>query len=102
VQDTDVLVGVHGAGLTHILFLSTAAVVVEILPANVNYEGFRNLARLQGVRYLRRHGQIVPQGTDWHAADILLPEEDFEDLMGIAVDLATERFASPAHVEDSL
>lgn len=102
IQDSDILVGVHDAGLTHILFLSTGAVVVEILPADIDYEGFRNLARLQGVHYLRLHGQVVPQGTDWHTADVLLPEDDFEDLLVMALDLVAERSRSLTGMEGSL
>jgi protein O-GlcNAc transferase len=30
IQDTDVLIGMHGAGLTHLLFLPDWAAVVEL------------------------------------------------------------------------
>jgi protein O-GlcNAc transferase len=43
-QETDVLVGAIGAGLTHILFLPPESSVV--MTANAEYTGFRNLAKL--------------------------------------------------------
>jgi len=88
-QGTNVLVGVHGAGLTHILYLPPGAVVVEIMPSSVQYEWFRNLARLRGLGYLRVHGDIVPEGEDWHSADIRLSKDSLEDVVEAAIYLAT-------------
>ncbi|KAL1901043.1 hypothetical protein Sste5346_002109 [Sporothrix stenoceras] len=53
---TDVLVGVHGAGLTHIMFLKEhTTAVVEIQPADMDatFMGFRNLANMRGINYFR-------------------------------------------------
>ncbi|OBT50654.1 hypothetical protein VE04_08693, partial [Pseudogymnoascus sp. 24MN13] len=51
VRGTDILVGVHGAGLTHAMFLPESAVVVEILPEGLEHKGFRNFAALLGHAY---------------------------------------------------
>lgn len=49
-MDSNVVVGVHGAGLTSTLFLRPGSVLMEL---NVYHESyFRNMAKLTGVQYL--------------------------------------------------
>lgn len=61
-QDTDILVGVHGAGLTHTMFLREgASAVVEIQPPKLGYKGFKNMARMLGHKYFTEVAEIVPQ-----------------------------------------
>ena len=50
VGQTDVLVGVHGAGLTHLMFLPTGGVLLEL--EDCGDACYRNLARLNGVAYV--------------------------------------------------
>lgn len=52
-RDTDVLVGMHGAGLTQAMFMEEGrGVVVEIQPDRMCYKGFENLARMGGRTYI--------------------------------------------------
>ncbi|KAI9730481.1 MAG: hypothetical protein M1818_008176 [Claussenomyces sp. TS43310] len=89
VRETDVLVGVHGAGLTHGMFLREGSVIVEILPDDLNHKGFRNLAGLVGSTYLSTHASKRPESEnkrdDWHWGDVFLEKERFMDLMEVAV-----------------
>ena len=48
---TDVLVAMHGAALTHAVFLPDGAAVVEIAPAGWNWRMFEHLSRLRGLGY---------------------------------------------------
>ncbi|CAK7214109.1 hypothetical protein SEUCBS140593_002072 [Sporothrix eucalyptigena] len=67
-QSTDVLVGVHGAGLTHTMFMrANAGAVVEIQPENMGHKGFRNLAAMTGHRYFSAQAEVV------------LPEDETEE-----------------------
>ncbi|CAK7210120.1 hypothetical protein SBRCBS47491_000663 [Sporothrix bragantina] len=60
VQSTDVLVGVHGAGLTHTMFMrENAGAVVEIQPENMGHKGFRNLAAMTGHKYFSAQAKMV-------------------------------------------
>jgi protein O-GlcNAc transferase len=61
VRATDILVGVHGAGLTHTMFMrdGPASAVVEIRPRECDYRGFRNLAFMKGVGYFTAFGEQV-------------------------------------------
>lgn len=56
VHDSDVLAGVHGAGLTHGLWMRERSVMVEILPEDFKHKGFRNLAGALGHSYFSTHG----------------------------------------------
>ena len=53
--DTDVLVGMHGAGLVHTLFLPAGAGLVELYPAyaSTRLRHFRRLAAWRGLAYRR-------------------------------------------------
>ncbi|KAL2850712.1 hypothetical protein BJY01DRAFT_125539 [Aspergillus pseudoustus] len=95
-QQTDVLVGVHGAGLTHGIFLPAHSAMVEILPPSLNHKGFRNVAALLGHSYFSVHAsQSVPQPApegqdtskkpDWHQEDVFLEKDIFMELMNVAI-----------------
>lgn len=51
-RDTDVLVGMHGAGLTHAMFMEEGrGALVEVQPDRLCHVGFRNLARVTRQAY---------------------------------------------------
>lgn len=66
VQHTDILVGVHGAGLTHGMFLPRHAAIVEFMPPVLDHRGFRNLAKMLGHAY--RGAKTLEATTDSTAA----------------------------------
>ncbi|PYI28959.1 hypothetical protein BP00DRAFT_438081 [Aspergillus indologenus CBS 114.80] len=90
VRTTDLLVGVHGAGLTHGMFLPAAggAGIVEILPPGLFHKGFRNVAGLLGLAYYSVHGvgtDARVAGQDWQEADVFVEPERFAEVVGVAV-----------------
>ena len=94
VRDADVLIGVHGAGLTHALWLKPGMAVAEVLPHGLAHKGFRNLAQLLGLGYFSLHAaeEEVP-GKDgkrlkrdkWHTHDVLVEEDRWLRLVRAAV-----------------
>ncbi|KAJ0327731.1 hypothetical protein COL5a_005704 [Colletotrichum fioriniae] len=104
VQSTDILVGVHGAGLTHTMFLrENGAAVVEIQPSSMSHKGFRNVAQMLGHKYFSTHADMVGHDDDdkgrkrglvrrdrWHWADIRIEEGAFLELIGQAVEAMRE------------
>ena len=63
IRETDVLVGVHGAGLTHLMFLEPGSAALEILPEGFDHNGFRNLAQMMGILYFRAHAKMHGDAT---------------------------------------
>jgi Glycosyltransferase 61 len=51
VAQTDVLIGVHGNGLSHILFLPSGACVIELFPENFHLYDYRFFAEARGIDY---------------------------------------------------
>lgn len=51
VADTDVLIGMHGAGLTHTLFLPSHAAVIELAPIDTSGSHFRCIATWRQLHY---------------------------------------------------
>lgn len=63
-RNTDVFIGMHGAGLTHLLFLPDWATLFEVY--NCGDAGcYRDLARLRGVHYMT-----------WENATKLYPQDE--------------------------
>ncbi|OBS22464.1 hypothetical protein FPOA_08801 [Fusarium poae] len=83
VQKTDLLAGVHGAGLTHAMFLPRGAATLEILPHDFFHKGFRNLAQMTGNGYFSTHGKL-PKGVkpgDWQMDAVAIDEGKFIEAM---------------------
>lgn len=86
VRNSDVLAGVHGAGLTHGLWMRERSVMVEILPEHFKHKGFRNLAGALGHSYFSTHGSLVEPGEgDWQQDDVLIDHDKFHEVMDIAI-----------------
>ncbi|KKZ67813.1 hypothetical protein EMCG_06523 [[Emmonsia] crescens] len=88
VRHTDILAGVHGAGLTHGIFLPSHSTIAEILPPKLEHKGFRNLAKKLGHRYFSSHGvehQTNDTKNDWQFDDVFIEEDRFMNLLEIAV-----------------
>ena len=49
--NTDVLLGVHGNGLSHALFLPTGATLIELFPENSFRTEYRIFAKARGLKY---------------------------------------------------
>lgn len=89
VRDSDILLGVHGAGLTHSFWLPAGSATVEILPKGLNHKGFRNIAGLLGHVYMSAHAterESVKRRRDaWHHDDVYIEKERFIELVELAV-----------------
>lgn len=89
IRNTDVLVGVHGAGLTHGMWLQPGSTMAEVIPESLDFKGFRNLAALLGMDYFSVHA-VRPSTSrvrraDWQSDDVRIEEEKFVSLVESAV-----------------
>ncbi|KAJ5376135.1 hypothetical protein N7509_013021 [Penicillium cosmopolitanum] len=85
IQQTDVLAGVHGAGLAHGTFLPPGSVMVEILPNTPNHKGFRNMASLMGHSYFSTGVSKMSKKPNWHSEDNSIEIETFLAVMKLAI-----------------
>ncbi|KAH8334156.1 hypothetical protein KR059_007021 [Drosophila kikkawai] len=63
-RNTDILIGMHGAGLTHLLFLPNWACIFELYNCE-DPNCYKDLARLRGVRY-----------RTWEQQDLVHPQDE--------------------------
>ncbi len=88
IRKTDILAGVHGAGLTHGIFLQPSSTMVEIMPHDFNHKGFRNLAKSLGHRYFTTHAiEHVNYTTSkgWQYDDLFIEQDRFNGLIDTAI-----------------
>lgn len=63
-RNTDILIGMHGAGLTHLLFLPNWATIFELYNCE-DPNCYKDLARLRGVNYIT-----------WTEKDLVYPQDE--------------------------
>jgi len=87
VRQTNVLVGVHGAGLMFIMFAAEEAVLVEIHPSYRQDRHFRHAARMTGKIYMpmRSLSRETCQGT---SDNVKVPIDEFKKTMDGALRIA--------------
>ncbi|KAF6099214.1 EGF domain specific O-linked N-acetylglucosamine transferase [Phyllostomus discolor] len=66
-HNTDIFIGMHGAGLTHLLFLPDWAAVFELYNCG-DERCYLDLARLRGIHYItwQRQNKVFPQDKGHH------------------------------------
>ena len=70
IRSSSILMGVHGAGLTHVLFMAPGSVLVELQPqSHAYFTHFERFARWTGQQYVR----VILQGM--HATHDIKEEE---------------------------
>jgi len=80
IRQTDILLGVHGAGLTHMLFLPDWAAVFELYDCQ-DPECYRDLARLRGLKHV-----------SWEDPDKLTPVPSNQAKPGYDIGSASAKF----------
>jgi len=106
VRKSNILVGMHGAGLSHMMFLPEEAVVVELFPMNWDADSFRNLARMSGKKYIswqntHRENHFPDSGIERGQPDkqaaTHVDVAEFKALMNVAVNMARNFGSGFAH-----
>ncbi|KAK5679217.1 hypothetical protein LTR17_027605 [Elasticomyces elasticus] len=98
-RSSDILVGVHGAGLMHGMFLKSDSSIVEILPRTLAYKGFKNMARLCGLSYFSGYGaehEYSGKTGDWQHDEVFIEEDHF---MEVTVEAITSARAQRSPVQ---
>tara|TARA_Y100000589_G_C27147811_1_gene627618 strand:+ start:112 stop:1074 length:963 start_codon:yes stop_codon:yes gene_type:complete len=53
ISNTDILIGLHGAGLTWCVFMKNNSLLIELYPEYFNTDNYSNLCKLSAIRYKR-------------------------------------------------
>lgn len=62
VSNSDILIGVHGAGLTWGIFMKEGSQMIEIFPGNSNVDDYRRWCKIANIKY-RRIAANISSGT---------------------------------------
>ncbi|KAF4632154.1 hypothetical protein G7Y89_g5983 [Cudoniella acicularis] len=103
-KQTDVLVGMHGAGLTHLLWLPEEFSLVEIrapnkrVPVGQPYTVFRNLAKTKNWYYFTAHPE-PREGDDWQRVEwVDIKADVFQALIDAAINTQIHKGSSSGEV----
>jgi capsular polysaccharide biosynthesis protein len=69
-----VVVGVHGAGLTNILFSSRLRFLLELMPANMKPNHYREIAVTKGASYTCLQGSILNENLQFNIQPLKISE----------------------------
>jgi len=78
-----VVVGVHGAGLTNLVFSQANTRVIEILSDNYSPQMYKNISKKIGARYQSVHCQPVDGDGSERKKSIVMYEEGIENIVNI-------------------
>lgn len=94
IRSTNVLIGIHGAGLMLIMFAAEEAVLVEVYPSYRQDRHFRHAARMTGKVYmpLRASSRETCRGS---SDSVTVPIDEFRAVVDGAVRIA--RSVGPLH-----
>lgn len=93
-RNTDIFIGIHGAGLTHLLFLPKWATLFELYNCE-DPNCYKDLSRLRGVNYITWENVTLLESIDAGYADgkhekkfknYNFNVDEFERLVGVAAD----------------
>lgn len=73
-RNTDIYIGMHGAGMTHLIYLPDEAVVIELFPKGWHQSSMRNLAKYTNKIYLGWQNVHDSNVRDGHSA-VIDPKE---------------------------
>jgi len=110
VRNTDVLLGLVGAGMTHMFWLPEESSVAEIQAPGVKYYGFRHLAKLRNLNYFtvfpeeRPKEDLVTEGADWQLGEwVDIKDDAFQSMVDAAINAQLHkatRWAEVQHKEE--
>ncbi|KAK6348146.1 hypothetical protein TWF718_005960 [Orbilia javanica] len=98
IRNTEILIGVTGAGLTHTMFMRRDTAVIELTqPDPFVYFGFGNLARMIGVEYFAVGAQKGKDksNVNWQEDNVLVDEQTFVSTVGKAIAIVKSRRPTP-------
>jgi protein O-GlcNAc transferase len=85
VRQTDIFLGMHGAGMTHTLWLHEESVVVELFPKGWHQSTMRNISKWLGRAYLSWQNVHEKNVADHEHLWTHVEEDEFLEVMKAAI-----------------
>lgn len=82
VSNSSSIIGLHGAGLSHLVFAKKDCQIIEIFPHSYGTPAFHLLAAVNGNRYFTYVVDDIVSGSRSQVDDIFLDIEKFKDISG--------------------
>ena len=81
VSNSDILIGVHGAGLTWGIFMKEGSQMIEIFPGNSNVDDYRRWCKIANIKY-RRIAANISSGTadEFRLATVNLTDKHIQEI----------------------
>lgn len=81
-RNTDIYIGMHGAGMTHLIYLPDEAVVIELFPKGWHQSSMRNLAKYTNKIYLGWQNEHDKNAREGYSA--VIDTKEFQTLVNNA------------------
>lgn len=80
ISNTDLLFGVHGAGLTWAIFMKRGSTLVEMYPGNSNTDNYSRWCKIAGINYRRLVVSINRNDSDFRNCTVKLTHTQINEI----------------------
>lgn len=87
VCNTDILIGVHGAGLAWCIFMKRNSTLIEMYPGNSSTDNYIRWCKIAGIQYKRMHIDITSGSQhEFRKATVNLKKKHINDIKEIIIE----------------
>ena len=81
IANTDILIGVHGAGLSWCIFMKNGSTLIEMYPGNSNTDNYIRWCKIANINYKRLRVNITTgNASNFRNATVNINDEQLNDL----------------------
>jgi EGF domain-specific O-GlcNAc transferase len=81
IANTDILIGVHGAGLSWCIFMKNGSTLIEMYPGNSNTDNYIRWCKIANINYKRLRVNITTgNASNFRNATVNINEDQIKDI----------------------